>query len=232
MVAAMSNGLTEAELVAIARREWFRRPDGERRYVEAYPRLDFAKCARAAREGLNACIWRDADGHEVGVAEFAWRSETRLRLHYLFEIAWDPAQATEIDFVVERKDSADFSHRPRARCPSCGQSRTGLVFRHSGWSCRRCHGLGYRSAMIGTPVRRAEKVRRLRSELADLERQFYPARRVAAKQAQLDRAVAGLRGSEQASAHAGLALVIVATWGSLASTDSESGNHDDEGSAF
>ena len=200
------------ELVRIAKRQRSGRPDSSLPYVEAYPVLNIVHAARADRQGYNGVVWYRPDGEAIGAAEFQWPTPDRIRLNYRFGSLSEWSTEGVLDISVERKGSMDHNGRPLARCPGCGQSRNALVLHQRTWRCRRCHGLRYRSAMIGTPVRRAEKARRLRGELDYLRSGFFPPRRIARKEAELAAAVAKLMGPEHATAHEGLAYCVTARW--------------------
>jgi hypothetical protein len=117
-----------------------------------------------------------------------------------------------IRLLVVRKGSMANNHRALVLCPHCDRSRSGLVLFRGEWRCRTCHGLGYRSAMIGTPARNAETVRRLKSELEDLKRDKAQPRRIMAKQEKLTAARSKLRYGEHVAPHEGFSRILTCSW--------------------
>ena len=189
-----------------------------RTYVEAYPRLNIVDCARAAVLDRNFCLW-ERDGEIVGGAAFNWRSRDALHLsyHYLPERGVPCAGSTTLDIAYV--GSADDNRRALVRCPSCGLNRSGVLLKEGMWICRRCHDLAYRSALVGTAVRRSEKLARLEAELTMLERGFFPPRIVARKERESELARAKAGRNSRAVAHERFAYVLEARFTEVADGD-------------
>ena len=184
----MARGMIDrAALAALARKRARWREPEPRSYVEAYPRLTIVDARKAAARGDNIALW-EWHGAIAAVARFRWHASEALHLSYHHEPEHGPSAEGAIMLAIVYVGSSDDNHRALVRCPRCQMSRSAVVLRDGAWACRRCHGLGYRSALVGTAVRRAEKLARLEEELAVLERGFYPDRVCAAKRAAVERA--------------------------------------------
>lgn len=184
--------MVRTTLAQLARQRSRWRDDEPRTYVEAYPRLNIVQCARAAADERNFCLW-ERDGAVIAGASFRWRSRGELHLKYHHQPERGVSCSGSISLAIAYVGSMDNNRRALVRCPRCSFNRSGVVLRDGSWACRRCQGLGYRSALVGTAVRRAEKLARLEAELEVLERGFYPARRRDKKfgQVELARRLAG-----------------------------------------
>lgn len=184
--------MDRATLVRLARQRSRWRDYEPRTYVEAFPRLNIVQCAKAAADDRNFCLW-EWNGVIVAGAAFRWRSSDELHLNYHFQPERGLSCSGVITLAIAYVGSMDHNQRALVRCPSCSRDRSAVVLKDGAWACRRCQGLGYRSALVGTAVRRAEKLARLEAELEVLERAFYPARRCDEKlrQVELARRLAG-----------------------------------------
>lgn len=141
-----------------------------RRYVEAFPILNAAHCRRAAVRGASLVHWVGGAGRLVGAAEAAWRSPDRLAIRYCVESEAGLTDQGDIELEIAYEGSGDNNKRPVIVCPRCGDQRSSVVLYDRSWYCRLCHGLRYASAVVGTPVRRAEKYRKLEAELRQMVR--------------------------------------------------------------
>ena len=210
--------LDRARLAELAWQRAMWRSHEPRTYVEAYPRLNIVDCARGAVLGRNYCLW-ERDGEIVGGAAFSWRSRDALHLSYNHqpERGVPCAGSTTLDIAYVGSD--EDNRRAVVRCPICRLNRSGVVLKEGIWACRRCHGLGYRSAMVGTAVRRAEKLARLEGELAMLERGFFPRRLMANKEREVELARAKAGPNSHAVAHDRFAYVLEARFTEVADGD-------------
>ena len=168
--------MDRASLAKLARQRSRWRDHEPRTYVEAFPRLNIVQCAKAAADDRNFCLW-ECDGVVVAGAAFRWRSNHGLHVNYHHQPERGLSCSGQITLAIAYVGSMDHNQRALVRCPLCSLNRSAVVLKDGAWACRRCHGLGYRSALVGTAVRRAEKLTRLEAELEVLERGFYPARR-------------------------------------------------------
>jgi hypothetical protein len=138
------------------------------RYWEAYPRLEAAGARHAVKESTNLCLWAAEGRVIVGGAEVVRQADV-LRVRYALQRTRRHLGAEgEVVFDILLEGSDDHNKRWLLGCPSCQRGRSSVGLVGSKWACRHCHGLDYRSALVGTAVRMAEKIARLRAELETL----------------------------------------------------------------
>ena len=138
-------------------------------YWEAYPLFSVIEGRKAFRRGEGLCLWSDKRGRMIGGAEIESLDRQQLRLRYAVQrTATQDGGSGQISFECTSLGSTQDNKRLLVICPSCQHARSFLGLVQRDWACRECHGLEYRSALIGTRVRQAEKLARLSQEIKDL----------------------------------------------------------------
>lgn len=137
------------------------------RYLEAYPRLEAVEARHALEKERSLCVWTAA-GITIGNAELKVAGP-QLHIRYALQRTREHAGAIgEANFGLLLKGSWDNNKRWLLQCPGCREARSALILVGDRWGCRKCQKLGYRSALKGTGVRRADKVVKLEATLAIL----------------------------------------------------------------
>jgi hypothetical protein len=101
----------------------------------------------------------------VGGAEIDLKGD-KVAMRYAFH--WRPklhAASGAVTFQIEYRGSRDDNQRALLKCPGCGHARAALGLFANLWACRECHRLPHRSAVVGSPVRRAEAFAKRVNEL-------------------------------------------------------------------
>lgn len=183
-------------------------------YVEAYPVLNVAEARRAARSGRSMCFWRDGR-RLVAVATVDLAAGDRLTVRLaepdlLLKQGIRPVGSYE--FVVVYKGSQENNKRPLLICPACDRARSGLVLISRDWRCQECHGLHYRSALVGTVVRRAEKYARLARELKQLRLESRRADLIRRKRAEVAAALRKAGPLPHREANGNYSTVVRSEW--------------------
>ena len=131
-------------------------------HVEAYPRLDPRVARKAIRDGRNCLLWRDQDGHLVGMARVSLAGR-QMRVEAWFRGLFHASTGRSVATLTVHVSGED----ALVTCPCCGQRRRALVFAQGSWQCRTCHQLVYRSSIVTARVRDAERLAELDRYLAD-----------------------------------------------------------------
>ena len=138
------------------------------RYWEAIPSISAIEARKEAREGRRLCIWLEPSGLPVGGAEIDVRGD-KVAIRYAFHRRPKvDAASGAVTFQIEYRGSRDDNQRALLKCPVCGHARAALGLLEDLWACRECHRLPYRSALVGSPVRRAEAYAKRLHELTEL----------------------------------------------------------------
>lgn len=153
----------------------------DRRYVEAYPRLEIRRAQKGFQNGYDSVIWRDHDGEPVGLGSVSFCNDTRI------EVSVE---------IYGSKHLSEFKDRMRIplRCLPAGNLRTEgyaicrgcmkpvkyFIYKRSVWVCRQCQGLLNRSSMVSVRIRKTER-------LVKLEKVIGCARKPGMHQSKYDR---------------------------------------------
>jgi protein-arginine kinase activator protein McsA len=182
----------------------------QRRYQEAFPRINAAAAVRASLTSVNRFIWEDQDNNRVGQCAVSEANGDDILIASKFYLR---KQAEEVSFIINVVNASNHeNHRTFGAfiCPHCQLERKSLVF-IGHWTCRKCSDLPYRVQLIGSWVAKWEELGRLQSEVGSGRPKGMHNRTYRAKREKL-RALKNALGREPLVANEEFRLVITGRW--------------------